>query len=93
MHKLERLTLVLTGQLPSQVMRQQYREGTKTLLELARELRATEAFEQRLAHFFQEKLLITAPLDFINLYVHPISADGDSVKEMSKVHFKWRVIG
>ena len=90
---LERLTLVLTGELPSATMRKQYQEGTKTLLELARELRDTEAFEQRLAQFFQEKLLITAPVDLVNLYVHPVRANGDSVNAMSKVHFKWREVG
>ena len=93
MTKLERLTLVLTGTLPSDTLRQQYREGTKTLVEIARELRATEAFEQRLAHFFQEKLLITAPLNFVNLYVHPISVDGSNVNEMGKLHFKQLVVG
>ena len=90
---LERLTLVLTGELPSEAMRKQYQEGTKTLLELARELRDTEAFEQRLAQFFQEKLLITAPVNLVNLYVHPVRANGDSVNAMSKVHFKWREVG
>ena len=93
MLKLERLTLVLTGELPSEAMRKQYHEGTKTLVQLAQELRDTEAFERQLAQFFQEKLLITAPVDFVNLYVHPLSADGLSVKTKSMVHFKWRVIG
>ena len=92
-HKLERLTLVMTGTLPAETTRKQYQEGTKSLLEIARELRNTEAFEQRLAHFFQEKLLITTPLNFTNLYVHNIKADGSSVNEMSRVHFKWRVVG
>ena len=90
---LERLTLVLTGELPSEAMRKQYQDGTKTLLELARELRDTAAFERQLAQFFQEKLMITAPVDLVNLYVHPVRANGDSVHAMSKVHFKWREVG
>lgn len=93
MLKLERLALVLTGELPSEAMRKQYHEGTKTLVQLARELRDTDAFERQLAQFFQEKLLITTPLDFVNLYVHPLGADGASVKTTSKVHFKYREVG
>lgn len=93
MLKLERLTLVLTGELPSETMRKQYHEGNKTLLEIARELRDTEAFEQQLAQFFQEKLLITTPVNLINLYVHPIRASGQRVNELSKIHFSWREIG
>ncbi len=93
MLKLERLTLVLTGQLPSAAMRKQYDEGTKTLVQLAQELRDTEAFERQLAQFFQEKLLITTPVDVVNLYVHPIDTSGRSVVSTSKVHFKYRQIG
>ena len=90
---LERLTLILTGEMPSATMRQQYHEGTKSLAQLANELRDTEAFERQLAYFFQEKLRITNPVDFVNMYVHPFRADGSAANNNSKVHFSWREIG
>ena len=90
---LERLTLILTGELPSATMRQQYHNGTKSLAQLANELRDSEAFERRLAYFFQEKLRITNPVEFVNMYVHPFKADGSAANHNGKVYFGGLEIG
>ena len=80
---LERLALVLTGRLPDPVVLSDYMSGKKTLLESARYLRDTEAFEGHLSHYYQEVLKIIQPLDFLNIYTFPLYMEIDEFHDMS----------
>lgn len=87
---IERLALVLTGKLASSDHRQAYLDGTKTLLDIADQLRDSEDFERNLAHFYQEKLRITEPIDFNDIYT--FVNDGDKTLK-GKIVNKYRVVG
>ena len=65
---LERLTTTLTGELPSKETLAVYLAGTKSLLQIAQELKESEQFEKHLTHFYQEKLKITQPVDVLHIY-------------------------
>ena len=86
----DRLALVLTGKLATTAQRQAYLDGTKTLVAIADQLRDSEDFERNLAHFYQEKLRITEPIDFNEIYT--FINDGKQNLE-GKVTNEFRVIG
>ena len=86
----DRLALVLTGKLASVAQRQAYLDGTTTLVAIADQLRDSEDFERNLAHFYQEKLRITEPIDFNEIYT--FINDGEQ-KLKGKVTNSYRVIG
>ena len=74
---LERLALVLTGQLPNPAVLSDYINGSKTLLESARRMKDTELFEERLSYYYQEVLSIIQPLDFLQIYTFPLYVEID----------------
>ena len=86
----DRLALVLTGKLASADQRQAYLDGTKTLVAIADQLRDSEDFERNLAHFYQEKLRITEPIDVSEIYT--FINDGEQNLK-GKIENKYRVIG
>ena len=86
----DRLALVLTGKLASKAQRQAYLDGSTTLVAIADQLRDSENFERNLAHFYQEKLRITEPIDFNEIYT--FVNDGEQ-KLKGKVTNRYRVIG
>lgn len=89
---LDKLSLVLTGELPAQDMIESYITEQKTLAEIADELKDSEKFERNLGYFYQEKLLITEPIDFVGLYSHPLRAFKQEINKENKIHFKWRTV-
>ena len=78
---LDRLSLVLTGRLPASQLRDDFISGKKNLTTIAAELKDSEAFEQHLAYFYQEKLNITNPVNITDIYARVISARGNSASE------------
>lgn len=79
---LERLALVLTGQLPDPSVLSDYISGNKTLLESARRMKDTESFEERLSYYYQEVLGIIQPLDFLQVYTFPLYVEIDEFHDM-----------
>lgn len=87
---IDRLALVLTGKLASTDQRQAYLDGTKTLVAIADQLRDSEDFERNLAYFYQEKLRITEPIEFNEIYT--FINDGNKNFD-GKIVNKHRVVG
>ena len=86
----DRLALVLTGKLATIDQRQAYLDGTKTLVAIADQLRDSEDFERNLAHFYQEKLRITEPIEFNEIYTF-INTGNEKLD--GKIVNKHRVVG
>lgn len=78
---LERLALVLTGELPDEQMQADFSAGRKSMLAIADELKNSEGFERQLAYFYQEKLNITTPVNITDIYALVFSADGRRVSK------------
>ena len=78
---LDRLALVLTGKLPASQLREDFLAGRKSLSTIATELKNSEAFEQHLAYFYQEKLNITSPVNITDIYALVFSHRAHRVSE------------
>ncbi|MDE3269868.1 MAG: hypothetical protein OYH77_06255 [Pseudomonadota bacterium] len=87
---LERLALVLTGQLPTQTAISDYVSGKKDLLASARVMRDSELFEERLSYYYQEVLKIIQPLDFLNIYTFPLYIEVDEFHSPHKRNSRLR---
>ena len=83
---LERLSLVLTGKLPSEQMKNDLVRGERNLLEIADELKDSEDFERQLAYFYQEKLNITTPVNVTDIYTYVFSTERQRLsKELVRI--------
>ena len=83
---LERLSLVLTGKLPSEQMKNDLVRGERNLLEIADKLKDSENFERQLAYFYQEKLNITTPVNVTDIYTYVFSTERQRLsKELVRI--------